>query len=82
MQVKDIVDILKCQILVEGDLEQEVKTACGSDMMCDVLGKPVNQQVLDLAEMKDMTVLSSPYRMFTACGLLFENGLRGGCDIS
>ena len=115
MQVKDIVDILKCQILVEGDLEQEVKTACGSDMMSDVLafvkdqsvlltglmnpqvvrtaemmdmhcivfvrGKPVNQQVLDLAEMKDMTVLSSPYRMFTACGLLFENGLRGGCDI-
>ena len=93
MQVKDIVDILKCQILVEGDLEQEVKTACGSDMMSDVLafvkdqsvlltglmnpqvvrtaemmdmhcivfvrGKPVNQQVLDLAEMKDMTVLSS-----------------------
>ena len=47
-----------------------------------VRGKPVNQQVLDLAEMKDMTVLSSPYRMFTACGLLFENGLRGGCDIS
>ena len=116
MQVKDIVDILKCQILVEGDLEQEVKTACGSDMMSDVLafvkdqsvlltglmnpqvvrtaemmdmhcivfvrGKPVNQQVLDLAEMKDMTVLRSPYRMFTACGLLFENGLRGGCDIS
>ena len=105
MRVKDIIDILKCQVLVEGDLEQEVKTACGSDMMSDVLafvkdqsvlltglmnphciifvrGKPVNQQVLDLAEMKDMTVLSSPYRMFTACGLLFENGLRGGCDIS
>ena len=115
MQVKDIVDILKCQVLIEGDLEQEVKTACGSDMMSDVLafvkdqsvlltglmnpqvvrtaemmdmhciifvrGKPVNQQVPDLAEMKDMTVLSTPYRMFTACGLLFEGGLRGGCDI-
>ena len=85
MQVKDIIDILKCQVLIEGDLEQEVKTACGSDMMSDVLafvkdqsvlltglmnpqvvrtaemmdmhciifvrGKPVNQQVLDLAEM-------------------------------
>ena len=115
MQVKDIVDILKCQILIEGDLEQEVKTACGSDMMSDVLafvkdqsvlltglmnpqvvrtaemmdmhciifvrGKPVNQQVLDLAEMKDMTVLSNPYRKTTACGLLFEGGLRGGCEI-
>ena len=116
MQVKDIIDILKCQVLVEGDMEQEVKTACGSDMMSDVLafvkdqsvlltglmnpqvvrtaemmdmhcivfvrGKPVNQQVLDLAEMKDMTVMSTAYRMFTACGLLFENGLRGGCDLS
>ena len=115
MQVKDIVNILKCQVLIEGDMEQEVKTACGSDMMSDVLafvkdqsvlltglmnpqvvrtaemmdmhciifvrGKPVNQQVLDLAELEAMTVLSTPYRMFTACGLLFENGLRGGCDI-
>ena len=116
MKVRDIIDILKCEVLNEGSLNEEVKTACGSDMMSDVLafvkdqsvlltglmnpqvvrtaemmdmhcivfvrGKPVNQQVLDLAEMKDMTVLSSPYRMFTACGLLFENGLRGGCDIS
>ena len=106
---------MKCQVLIEGDLEQEVKTACGSDMMSDVLafvkdqsvlltglmnpqvvrtaemmdmhciiferGKPLNQQDLDLAQMKDMTELSTPYRMFTACGLLFEGGLRGGCDI-
>ena len=88
MQVKDIVDILKCQILVEGDLESPAPEVVGREEMMDmhcivfVRGKPVNQQVLDLAEMKDMTVLSSPYRMFTACGLLFENGLRGGCDIS
>lgn len=115
MQVKDIVDILKCQILVEGDLEQEVKTACGSDMMSDVLafvkdqsvlltglmnpqvvrtaemmdmhcivfvrGKEVNPSVVDLARQKDITVLATPYRMFTACGLLYSNGLRGGCDI-
>ena len=46
MQVKDIVDILKCQILVEGDLEQEVKTACGSDMMSDVLAFVKDQSVL------------------------------------
>ena len=46
MQVKDIVDILKCQILVEGDLNQEVKTACGSDMMSDVLAFVKDQSVL------------------------------------
>ena len=64
MQVKDIVDILKCQILVEGDLEQEVKTACGSDMMSDVLAFVkdqsvlltglMNPQVVRTAEMMDM----------------------------
>ena len=63
MQVKDIVDILKCQVLIEGDLEQEVKTACGSDMMSDVLAFVkdqavlltglMNQQVIRTAEMMD-----------------------------
>ncbi len=115
MKVRDIIDILKCEVLNEGSLDEEVKTACGSDMMSDVLafvkdqsvlltglmnpqvvrtaemmdmhcivfvrGKEVNPGVVDLAKQKDITVLATPYRMFTACGLLFSNGLRGGCDI-
>jgi len=115
MKVRDIIDILKCEVLNEGSLDEEVKTACGSDMMSDVLafvkdqsvlltglmnpqvvrtaemmdmhciifvrGKEVNPSVVDLARQKDITVLATPYRMFTACGLLFTNGLRGGCDI-
>ena len=115
MKVRDIIDILKCQVLNEGALDEEVKTACGSDMMSDVLafvkdqsvlltglmnpqvvrtaemmdmhcivfvrGKEVNPSVVDLARQKDITVLATPYRMFTACGLLYSNGLRGGCDI-
>lgn len=115
MKVRDIIDILKCEVLNEGSLDEEVKTACGSDMMSDVLafvkdqsvlltglmnpqvvrtaemmdmhcivfvrGKEVNPGVVDLAKQKDITVLAAPYRMFTACGLLYSNGLRGGCDI-
>ena len=64
MQVKDIVNILKCQVLIEGDMEQEVKTACGSDMMSDVLAFVkdqsvlltglMNPQVVRTAEMMDM----------------------------
>lgn len=64
MKVKDIVDILKCQVLNEGDMEEEVKTACGSDMMSDVLAYVkdqavlltglVNPQVVRTAEMMDM----------------------------
>ena len=64
MKVKDIIDILKCQVLNEGSLEEEVKTACGSDMMSDVLAFVkdqsvlltglMNPQVVRTAEMMDM----------------------------
>lgn len=116
MKVKDIVSILKAEVLYEGNMEEEVLTACGSDMMSDVLafvkdqsvlltglmnpqvirtaemmdmhcvvfvrGKSTDDTVIELARQKNITVLTSPYRMFTACGLLYSNGLRGGCDIS
>ena len=106
MKVRDIVDILKCQVLNEANMDEEVKTACGSDMDQSVLltglmnpqvvrtaemmdmhcivfvrGKKVDPNVVALARQKEITVLESPYRMFTACGLLYSNGLRGGCDI-
>lgn len=116
MKVKEIVEILKAEILNEGNLEEEVKTACGSDMMSDVLafvkdqsvlltglmnpqvvrtaemmdmhciifvrGKTIDPAVVDLARQKEITVLTTPYRMFTACGLLYSKGLGGGCDIT
>lgn len=116
MKVRELVDILRAEILNEGDLDTEVKTACGSDMMSDVLafvkdqsvlltglmnpqvvrtaemmdmhciifvrGKRIDPAVVDLAREKNMTVLTTPYRMFTACGLLYSSGLRGGCDVS
>lgn len=115
MKVNDIIAILKAEVLNEGDLNQEVKTACGSDMMSDVLafvkdqsvlltglmnpqvvrtaemmdmhciifvrGKKIDPAVVDLAREKGITVLATPYRMFTACGLLYDSGLRGGCNI-
>ena len=102
-------------LLNEANMEEEVKTACGSDMMSDVLafvkdqsvlltglmntqvvrtaemmdmhcivfvrGKKIDPNVVALARQKEITVLASPYRMFTACGLLYSNGLRGGCEI-
>lgn len=115
MKVKDIVEILKCQVLNEANMEEEVKTACGSDMMSDVLayvkdqsvlltglvnpqvvrtaemmdmlciifvrGKEPNEDIINLARTRDITLMSTPYRMFTACGLLYSNGLRGGCEV-
>ena len=115
MKVSEVVDILKCEVLVEGAMDEEVLTACGSDMMSDVLayvknqsvlltglmnpqvvrtaemmdmhciifvrGKKPDQTVLNLAEMKEMTVLTTPYRMFSACGKLYAAGLRGETEI-
>ena len=46
MKVQNIVNILKAEILAEGDLQEEVKTACGSDMMSDVLAFVKDQSVL------------------------------------
>lgn len=115
MTIRDIISLLDAEIISAADLDLEVKTACGSDMMSDVLafvkdqsvlltglmnpqvvrtaemmdmhciifvrGKNIDPNVVELARQKEITVLASPYRMFTACGLLYSNGLRGGCEI-
>ena len=115
MIVNDIVDILQADIINEGDLNAEIKTACGSDMMSDVLafvkeqsvlltglvnpqvvrtadmmdmhciifvrGKEPDDTIIALAKQRDITILKTRFRMFTACGRLYDAGLRGGCDI-
>ena len=95
MKVNEIIGILKAQVLNEGNLDQSVlltglmnpqvvRTAEMMDMHCIIFvrGKTIDPAVVELARQKDITVLATPYRMFTACGLLYSNGLRGGCDIS
>ena len=113
MKISDILSILDARLLTGGtDLEREVHTACGSDMMSDVLafvkdqsvlitglnnpqvvrtadmmdmicivfvrGKTPDAGILALAEERGMAILCTDHTMFTACGLLYEHGLRGG----
>ena len=115
MTVADIKRILKAEVYCGQDkMDKEVRTACGSDMMSDVLafvkdqsvlltglvnsqvirtaemmdmvcivfvrGKTPSAEMLELAEERDLVVMSSDYRMFTACGLLYDGGLKGGCE--
>ena len=115
MTVRDVKNILNAELLFgEELLDREVHTACGSDMMSDVLAFVkdqsvlltglVNAQVVRTAEMMDMVcivfvrgkmpdetivklasdkgiaLMTSNLRMFTACGLLYTNGLKGGCE--
>ena len=51
------------------------------DMICVIFvrGKTPGDMVIDLAREKEICILTTDYPMFTACGLLYENGLRGGC---
>lgn len=113
MTLGEIRTILDAQVLCGEELmAEEVRTACGSDMMSDVLAYVkdqavlltglLNQQVVRTAEMMDMVcvvfvrdktpeeavialardkgiaVMTTPHRMFTACGLLYQGGLKGG----
>lgn len=114
MTVNDIKKILKCDVLTNiNNLNKDVHSACGSDMMSDVLAFVkdqsilltglINSQVIRTADMMDMVcvvfvrgkkpdidmiklanerniiLMSTDLRLFTACGLLWENGLKGGC---
>lgn len=115
MTVNDIKEYLNAEIICGGDLmDTEVHTACGSDMMSDVLafvkdqavlltglmnpqvvrtaemmdiccivfvrGKVPDEAVIRLAQERDIVLMKTPLRMFSACGILYENGLRGGCE--
>lgn len=59
---------------------QVIRTAEMMDIVCVIFvrGKVPDEATIQLAEEKDICILSTKYRMFTACGLLYEKGLRGG----
>ena len=111
--VSDIKDLLEAEVLCgEEYCSREVHTACGSDMMSDVLayvkdqsvlltglcnpqsvrtaemmdivcivfvrGKMPDESIVELAKEREIVLLSTQKRMFSACGILYSNGLRGG----
>lgn len=113
MKISEIKTILDAELICgEEFLENEVFTACGSDMMSDVLayvkeqavllsglvnpqvvrtaemmdmkcivfvrGKRPDLDIIDLAIDRDIVLLCTQLEMFTSCGLLYKNGLKGG----
>lgn len=61
---------------------QAVRTAEMLDMRCIafVRGKTPGDDVIKLANDRDIMLLRTEYRMFTACGKLYAAGLGGGCE--
>lgn len=117
MTVNDIIRILEAEVISDvGDMNSEVHTACGSDMMSDVLAfvkdqsvlltglvnpqvvrtadmmeircivfvrnKTPDESIIELAQEREIILMKTRFRMFTACGLLYSNGLRGGCELA
>lgn len=113
MTIREISDTLNAEPLTQDvNWEKDVHTACGSDMMSDVLayvkdqailitglnnpqvirtasmmdmvcvvyvrGKQPDAATLSLAQQLDIVVLATEEPMFSACGLLYGAGLRGG----
>ena len=116
MKINEIKSNLNAELICgEEFLDNEVFTACGSDMMSDVLayvkeqavllsglvnpqvvrtaemmdmkcivfvrGKRPDLDMIDLAVDRDIVLLGTSLEMFTACGLLYKAGLKGGSGI-
>ncbi len=83
--MSDVLAYVKDQaVLLTGLVNQQViRTAEMMDIVCIVFvrGKTPAPAMIELAQERGIVLLSSRHRMFTACGLLYENGLRGGCDL-
>lgn len=58
---------------------QAVRTAEMKDIKCIVFvrGKVPEKIVIDLAEEKGICLMSTRNIMFTSCGILYKNGLKG-----
>ncbi|NLK27400.1 MAG: hypothetical protein GX306_03530 [Clostridiales bacterium] len=113
MTIKDIKEILGGKLIVgEEWSDREVHTACGADMMSDVLafmkdqsvlltglcnlqvirtaemmdvvcivfvrGKMPDETMIQVAKEREIALITTGHRMFSACGMLYEKGLRGG----
>lgn len=59
---------------------QVVRTAEMLDIVCIIFvrNKIPDRNILALAEEKRIAVLCTSHGMFTACGILYSNGLLGG----
>ena len=80
--MSDVLAYVKDQAVLLTGLNnpQVVRTAEMMDMVCIVFvrGKRPSPEVLELAEQRGIAVLATQRTMFSACGILYQAGLRGG----
>lgn len=80
MRIRDILEALDAKLLTEGgDLDKEVHTACGSDMMSDVLAYVKDQAVL-LTGLNNPQVVRTASMMDMVC-IVFVRGKNPDASI-
>ena len=59
---------------------QVIRTAEMLDIVCIIFvrGKKPDATILEMAKERDLVVLETGHRMFSACGMLYKAGLNGG----
>mgnify|MGYP005811860463 CR=1 FL=1 len=79
--MSDVLAYVKDQgVLLTGMVNpQVVRTVEMMDMKCIIFvrGKTPGEDIISLASERDIVVMTSAERMFTACGLLYSHGLEG-----
>lgn len=79
--MSDVLAYVKNQALLLTGLvnPQVIRTADMMDMKCVafVRGKRPDEGLLELARERDLVIMSTPLRMYDACGKLYTSGLRG-----
>ncbi|NLX94348.1 MAG: hypothetical protein GXZ02_10990 [Clostridiales bacterium] len=80
--MSDVLAFVKEQaVLLTGLVNpQAVRTAEMMDISCIVFvrGKRPDGDIVALAERRKIVLLCTKLEMFSACGLLYSNGLKGG----
>lgn len=61
---------------------QVIRTAEMMDIVCIVFvrGKMPDEAMIEMAKEREIVLLKTGHRMFSACGMLYEKGLRGGAS--
>lgn len=75
--------VTKHALLLTGLVNHQViRTADMVDIICIIFvrGKVPSEEILEMARVRDMVIMTSQKRMYEACGLLYSGGLRGDCD--
>jgi len=59
---------------------QVIRTAVMMDMLCIIFvrGKMPTEEMIELAKEREIVLISTPRRMFSACGKLYQAGLVPG----